>query len=75
MKENRGFLSDLPRWLWFVSVVSLLIILILPAILTLPGYVDFSNTGEIGDTIGGIMNPFIAIIAAFLTFFAFWVQL
>src|SRR5688572_26973578 len=35
---------------------------------------DFSNTGEVGDTIGGIIGPFIAILAAFLTFIAFWVQ-
>lgn len=35
---------------------------------------DFKGTGPIGDTIGGIMGPFIAIIAAILTFIAFWVQ-
>lgn len=35
---------------------------------------DFSTTGEVGDTIGGILGPFIAIAAAILTFFAFWVQ-
>nr|WP_321356986.1 putative phage abortive infection protein [uncultured Draconibacterium sp.] len=36
--------------------------------------IDFSSTGPIGDTIGGILGPFIAIAAAILTFFAFWVQ-
>ena len=35
---------------------------------------DFTETGQIGDTIGGIMTPFIAIAAAGLTFLAFWVQ-
>lgn len=35
---------------------------------------DFSNTGQIGDTIGGIIGPFVAIIASCLTFLAFWVQ-
>ena len=34
----------------------------------------FRNTGQIGDTIGGIMGPFVAIAAAILTFLAFWVQ-
>lgn len=34
----------------------------------------FKGTGEIGDTIGGIMGPFVAIIAAFLTFVAFLIQ-
>jgi hypothetical protein len=36
--------------------------------------IDFNQTGQIGDTIGGIMTPFIALAAAILTFFAFWVQ-
>ncbi|MCF6130890.1 putative phage abortive infection protein [Flavobacterium wongokense] len=31
-------------------------------------------TGLIGDTMGGVMNPFIAIAAALLTFLAFWIQ-
>lgn len=35
---------------------------------------DFYKTGPIGDTIGGIMGPFIGIIGAILTFAAFWVQ-
>ncbi len=35
---------------------------------------DFSTTGEIGDTLGGIMGPFVAILAAILTFLAFWAQ-
>ena len=36
--------------------------------------IDFSNTGGIGDTIGGIMNPFIAISGVLLTFLAFFIQ-
>lgn len=35
---------------------------------------DFTNTGEIGDTIGGLMNPFIAIGSCLLTFLAFYIQ-
>lgn len=35
---------------------------------------DFEQTGSIGDTIGGILGPFVAIGGAILTFFAFWVQ-
>lgn len=37
-------------------------------------FLDFSNTGQIGDTIGGTLGPFIAWIAAFLTYLAFWAQ-
>lgn len=35
---------------------------------------DFSNKGVIGDTLGGIMNPFIAIAGVFSTFLAFLMQ-
>jgi len=35
---------------------------------------NFTNTGQIGDTIGGTMGPFVGIAAAMLTFLAFWVQ-
>jgi len=36
--------------------------------------IDFSKTGQIGDTVGGIMNPFIAIAGVLLTFLAFYIQ-
>lgn len=32
------------------------------------------DTGPIGDTFGGMLGPTIAIIAAYLTFLAFWIQ-
>lgn len=32
------------------------------------------KTGQMGDTFGGIMGPFVALLAAGLTFLAFWVQ-
>lgn len=35
---------------------------------------DFTGTGTIGDTIGGIMNPFIAIAGVITTFLAFRMQ-
>ncbi|PXY02715.1 hypothetical protein DF185_01070 [Marinifilum breve] len=61
-----------------VFVVSLTIVLCLPYWLTRTTFFEsgiaFSKTGEIGDTIGGIMGPFVAIIAAGLTFLAFWIQ-
>lgn len=37
------------------------------------GY-NFENTGTFGDAIGGSMSPIIGIVAAGLTFLAFWVQ-
>lgn len=36
---------------------------------------DFSNTGEIGDTVGGLMTPFIGLAGILLTFLAFYMQI
>lgn len=71
--------STFDRTFWFsisVFLIIVIIILFLPYLLTSRSWfgLDFSNTGQIGDTIGGIIGPFIAIIAAGLTFIAFWVQ-
>lgn len=58
-------------------VVACLIIMCLPYVMVNEEFLkgaNFLNSGEIGDTIGGIMGPFIAMIAAFLTFLAFWMQ-
>ena len=45
--------------------------LLTPVIFTQPwGLIDFSNTGSIGDTIGGITAPFINILGAILVFLA-----
>lgn len=35
---------------------------------------DFSNTGEIGDTIGGTMTPIVSLVAVILTYLAFLKQ-
>lgn len=62
-------------WWSFAGFIFLVVLVcLLPSILTGKGEPDFSNKGQIGDTIGGIMGPFVAIIAAWLTFIAFWVQ-
>lgn len=59
-----------------VLLILFIIVLLLPIILTkIPGFlVDFSETGQIGDTIGGITAPFIGLIAGYLTFLAFHEQ-
>lgn len=56
--------------------IAIFLILLLPFLFTRSNFLgfDFSQTGQIGDTIGGIIGPFIAIVAAILTFAAFWVQ-
>lgn len=48
----------------------------LPKLLTSNYWIDLGvyNSNEIGDTIGGIMGPAVGLLAALLTFFAFWAQ-
>lgn len=72
-KKNKTFTLDF-WWYLFVFIILIGIICCFPAFFTKSGELDFSNTGEIGDTIGGIMGPFVAIAAAILTFLAFWIQ-
>lgn len=58
-----------------ISGVLLLFSFISPYIFThFTSNIDFSGTGEIGDTIGGIMNPFLSIVAILITFLAFYIQ-
>lgn len=73
--KDRNITFDKSFWKssgWFLLIAAL--ICCLPWLLAKHSWIDFSSTGEIGDTIGGIMGPFIAIAAAGLTFIAFWVQ-
>lgn len=62
--------------LWTFPFLMTTIYFVAPYLLTLPNPfgINFAESGQIGDTIGGISNPLISIFAAFLTFLAFWVQ-
>ena|SRR5579859_7790244 len=54
-----------------------IIILFLPILLTRAATMaifDFSHSGEIGDTIGGITAPFVGLVSAYLVYRAFIVQ-
>ena len=74
LNDLKHFLKGVPVGIWLSMLFFIIIICALPSLLTLPGILDFTETGQIGDTIGGIMGPFIAILAALLTFIAFWAQ-
>lgn len=69
MKKDNTFL---------IFCVFIFLALVLPTFLTrdwlFGDWFHFDETGPIGDTIGGIMNPFIAIGAAWLTYKAFVIQ-
>ena len=62
--------------IWLAVILLFIIVGIcwLPYLLTQHSIIDFTKTGQIGDTIGGIMGPFVGILAAVLTFMAFWIQ-
>lgn len=72
-----------PKSYKIISIISVAISLLLviggcfaPWIFTREGCerLDFTDTGQIGDTIGGLMGPFIAMAGVFLTFVAFLMQ-
>lgn len=67
-----------PRLAFGLIAVTCVLLLFIPALLSLPGWEFFNlsddKTAHIGDAIGGITAPFVAILAAALTFLAFWVQ-
>lgn len=68
--------SYLKTGLNFILVIGIIAIFILPWVLTRKfwSFIDYSQTGGIGDTINGIAGPFIALVAAILTFLAFYIQ-
>lgn len=59
-----------------VLVGLTLVVLCLPWLFTQQRFslLNFTQTGQIGDTIGGILSPFIAILVGYLTFEAFRMQ-
>lgn len=71
MKTDKRFWRGLIFFFVFIIIICFL-----PYLFTNYSWfgLDFSDSGEVGDTIGGIMAPFIAIGASILTFLAFWVQ-
>ena len=62
---------------WPLAIAALVIIIaacFAPLIFTQSGCIDFTATGEIGDTIGGTMSPFVGIAGVLMTFVAFMMQ-
>ena len=66
------------KWILGISIIVILFSFVSPWIFTSASsseIFDFTNTGQIGDTIGGIINPFIALAGVLLTFLAFYMQI
>jgi hypothetical protein len=63
--------------LLIVSAFLIICSFIAPLVLTRISFdkaFNFKETGQIGDTIGGLMNPFIAIAGVIITGLAFYIQ-
>jgi hypothetical protein len=61
-----------------ILLILIIIIIFIPFLFTFPAiskYFEYSNTGGIGDTIGGITAPFINGFSALLVFLAFKAQI
>lgn len=73
---GRGERAYLKTGLLWILILGCVFIFIIPWILTRPfwSFLDYNSTGGIGDTINGIAGPFIALLAAILTFLAFYIQ-
>lgn len=55
--------------------IAAILIFFLPVVITKCSWIGLADKpNEIGDTIGGIMGPAVALLGAILTFMAFWVQ-
>ena len=56
--------------------IGIILAIISPFLLTRSmGIISFENTGQIGDTIGGITAPIVNLVGAILVYYAFLVQL
>jgi len=78
--ENEHKPNQLDWKIYFLLVLAfatIVLAFISPFILTRPSVTndfDFSTSGQIGDTIGGLMNPFIALAGVIVTGLAFYIQ-
>lgn len=81
MKEQKRKIENWDLVTKIILGVSILVILfsfVSPLIFTSASSsksFDFTETGQIGDTIGGILNPFVALAGVLLTFLAFYMQI
>lgn len=67
--KNRKFIA-------ITLIIGIILIIISPFIFTrVLGIIDFSDTGEIGDTIGGITAPISSIIGSILVYYALKAQI
>ena len=75
MKEDKTF--DSKFWKSIIPFIIIIVfIFFLPFIIIKYSWfgIDFSKSIPVASGINGFIGPFVAIVAAFLTYIAFWVQ-
>lgn len=76
MKKEEQAYTRISRMLFSIAIILISFSFLSPILFTISfSNWDFTETGQIGDTIGGIMNPFIAIAGVISTFLAFFMQI
>ena len=74
-KKSHNELDTISKLLIVFALLLVIFSLFAPALfVSKSNWFDFNNTGPIGDTIGGLMNPFIAMAGVMITFLAFYIQ-
>lgn len=75
--NNQSLWSGWVKNLIYIAVVLIVFSFIAPILITqIKSSIEFNaETGAIGDTIGGIVNPFIALAGVIVTGLAFYMQL
>lgn len=71
---NSKDLDRTEKTLYCICLLLVVGLLVFPFIFTRPAihsWFDFTNTGGIGDTIGGLTSPFVGLIGAILIFISF----
>jgi hypothetical protein len=72
---GEGIIDWIDKRKWVIIIILLVFTFFAPILFTSFNIIDFSNTGEIGDTIGGITAPFVNLVAAFLVYISFREQI
>ncbi|SHG42792.1 Putative phage abortive infection protein [Flavobacterium fluvii] len=79
-KNDKKFKPSNDSIIWIFLILALIILIfscVAPSFFVKVAKnqdLDFTKTGNIGDTIGGLMNPFVAIAGILVTFLAFYIQ-
>ncbi|WGQ14753.1 putative phage abortive infection protein [Sphingobacterium faecium] len=77
VKDKYNEFTPTIKFLLLLVIILIFLGFWMPFFLTRKAFIDefdFTNTGAIGDTFGGILNPFVALAAVIVTGLAFYVQ-